>query len=42
MASAAVAVLFSALGAWPVVGFTGLEVLLVLGLAALRLKPAAI
>jgi hypothetical protein len=33
-ASAAVAVLFSALGAWPVVGFTGLEVLLVLGLLA--------
>lgn len=32
VASAAVAVLFSALGAWPVVGFTGLEVVLVLGL----------
>jgi uncharacterized membrane protein len=32
VASAAVATLFSALGAWPVVGFTGLEVLLVLGL----------
>lgn len=33
-ASAAVAVLFSALGAWPVIGFTGLEVVLVLGLLA--------
>ena len=32
VASAGVATLFSALGAWPVVGFTGLEVLLVLGL----------
>jgi uncharacterized membrane protein len=34
VASAGVATLFSALGAWPVVGFTGLEVLLVLGLLA--------
>lgn len=32
VASAAVAILFSALGAWPVIGFTGLEVVLVLGL----------
>jgi uncharacterized membrane protein len=31
-ASAAVAALFLALGAWPVIGFTGLEVALVLGL----------
>lgn len=33
-ASAAVAVLFWALGAWPVIGFAGLEVALVLGLLA--------
>ena len=32
--SAAVATLFLALGAWPILGFTGMEVLLVLGLLA--------
>jgi uncharacterized membrane protein len=35
-ASTAVATLFSFLGAWPVIGFTGLEVLLVLGLLSLH------
>ncbi|MBD0273850.1 MAG: DUF2244 domain-containing protein [Acetobacteraceae bacterium] len=35
-ASAAVAAVFLALGAWPVIGFTGLEVLLVLGLLSLH------
>jgi uncharacterized membrane protein len=35
-ASAAVATLFLALGAWPVVGFAGIEVLLVLGLLHLH------
>ena len=36
VASAAVAALFAALGAWPVIGFTGAEVLLVLGLLSLH------
>ena len=35
-ASTAVAALFSFLGAWPIIGFTGLEVLLVLGLLSLH------
>ncbi len=35
-ASAAVATLFTVLGAWPIIGFTGLEVLLVLGLLSLH------
>lgn len=35
-ASTAVATLFSVLGAWPVVGFAGAEVLLVLGLLSLH------
>ena len=36
VASAAVAALFAALGAWPVIGFAGAEVLLVLGLLSLH------
>lgn len=39
-ASAAVAALFSVLGAWPVIGFTGLEVLLVLGLLSRHRRGA--
>ncbi|MDB5374570.1 MAG: hypothetical protein JWP04_3212 [Belnapia sp.] len=35
-ASAAIGLLFVALGAWPVLGFTGLEAALVLGLLALH------